>query len=168
MKRSWKYLLLLAKTIKLNDKEEKQLNYLKTDITRVMLKAENKIVGQENKSHWSPILHDTIRTVSIWRTLLTQFKTNISHQSQIKFLLQSVSSPIDTSWKDAAEIQRKLRDDYRNLQQVRSNATNLRKTQLLQKVSAMNLENKYSSSRTIINIQKIENTINILKGFDSW
>ena len=78
-----------------------------------------------------------------------------------------MSSPIDTSWKDAAEIQRKLRDDYRNLQQVRSNATNLRKTQLLQRVSAMNLENKYSSSRTIINIQKIENTINILKGFDS-
>ena len=65
MKRSWKYLLLLAKTIKLNDKEEKQLNYLKTDITRVMLKAEKKIVGQENKAHWSPILHNTIRTVSI-------------------------------------------------------------------------------------------------------
>ena len=40
-----------------------------------MLKAEKKIVGQENKSPWSPILHDAVRTVSIWRTLLKQFKT---------------------------------------------------------------------------------------------
>ena len=91
-----------------------------------MLKAEKKIVGQENRSPWSPILHDAVRTVSIWRTLLKQFKTKIFHQSQLNFLLQLIISPIDTSWIDPVNIQRNLRNEYRNLQQVRSNATNLR------------------------------------------
>ena len=133
------------------------------DITRIMLKAENKIVGQENKAPWSPILHDAVRTVSIWRNILKQFKTNMSHQSQLNFLLQSMSSPIDTSWIDPEDIQRNLRNAYRNLQQVRSNATNLRINHLLQRASAMNLENKSVSSKTIINIQKIEKIINCFK-----
>ena len=133
------------------------------NITRIILKAEKKIVGQENKSPWSPILHDAVRTVSIWRALLKQFKTKLSHQSQLKFLLQSMSSPIDTSWIDPADIQRNLRKAYRNLQQVRSNATKLRINHLLQRASAMNLANKSVSSKTIINIQKIEKTIKMWK-----
>ena len=133
------------------------------DITRIMLKAEKKIVGQENKTAWSPILHNAVRTVSTWRTLLKQFKTKISHQSQLKFLLESMSSPIDTSWIDPTNIQRNLRNAYRNLQQVRSNATNLIINHLLQRASTMNLENKSVSSKTIINIQKIEKTIKIWK-----
>ena len=36
-----------------------------------MLKSDKKIVGQENKSHWSPILHDAIKTVLIWKILVT-------------------------------------------------------------------------------------------------
>ena len=132
-----------------------------------MLKSEKKIVGQENKSLCSPILHDAVRTVSIWRTLLSQFKTKLSHLSHIKFLIQSISSPIYTSWIDAADIQRNPRDAYINLQQVRSNATNVRINYLLQRASAMNLENKSSSSKTIINIQMIKNTIKMWKRFDS-
>ena len=72
-------------------------------------------------------------------------------------------SQIYTTCIDAAAIQRNLRDAYRNLQQVRSNATNLRINHLLQRSSAMNLENKSSSSKTIINIQKIKNTIKMWK-----
>ena len=87
----------------------------------------------------------------------------MSHQSQLNFLLQSMSSPIDTSWIDPADIQRNLRNAYRNLQQVRSNATNLRINHLLQRASAMNLENKSESSKTIINIQKIEKIIKMWK-----
>ena len=53
------------------------------NITGIMLKAEKKIVGQENKSPWSPILHNAVRTVSIWRTLLKQLKKTclINHKS---------------------------------------------------------------------------------------
>ena len=89
-------LVTISKNRKLNDNEEKQFNYLDMNITGIMLKAEKKIVGQVNKSPWSPILHDAVRTVSIWRTLLKQFKPKMCHQSQLKFLLQSMSSPIDT------------------------------------------------------------------------
>ena len=69
-----------------------------------MLKAEKKIEGHDNKSPWLPILHDAVRTVSIWKILLTKFKTKASHQTQIKFLLNLMSSPINTSWKDVVEI----------------------------------------------------------------
>ena len=59
------------------------------------------------------------------------FKKKASHQSQIKFLLNLMSSPIITSWKDVVEIQRQLINSYQKFQQVRPNTTNFRKPNLL-------------------------------------
>ena len=74
-----------------------------------------------------------------------------------------MSSPIDISWKNTAGIRRKLPDTYRNLKQVRSQSTCLWQHHLLQRALAMNLENKTSSSRTIINMQKNESIIKMWK-----
>ena len=40
-----------------------------------MLKARKCINNQQYNSPWSPALHDTIRIVSIWKSILSQFKT---------------------------------------------------------------------------------------------
>ena len=45
-----------------------------------MLKAEKKIKGHDNKSPWSPILHDAVRTVSIWKTFQKKSFSPITNQ----------------------------------------------------------------------------------------
>ena len=62
-----------------------------------MLKAENNIKGRNNTYPWSPELHDAVRTASIWKTQLTQYKIKVSHLSQIEYLTKSMKTPIDTT-----------------------------------------------------------------------
>ena len=55
--------------------------------------------------------------------------------------------------------QTKLRQVKSTLRKNKTNAKELRTQHLLQRASAMNIENKISNSSTIINIQKIEQVI---------
>ena len=64
-----------------------------------MFKAEKKINNQHHNFPWPPDLHDSIQTVSIWKSILSQFKTELSFQKQIDFYLSSLSSPISIEWK---------------------------------------------------------------------
>ena len=124
-----------------------------------MLKAEKSINKQHHKSPWSPALHDAIQIVSIWKSIISQFKTKLSFQKQINFYQSSLSSPISIDWFNFADLKRKLRQAKSNLRTTTTNAKELRTQHLMLRASAMNIENKMTNSSTIINIQKIEQVI---------
>ena len=91
-----------------------------------MLKAEKSINNQQHNSPWSPALHDAIRIVSIWKSILSLFKTKISFQKQINFYLSSLSTPISIEWYNFAEIKRKLHQAKSTLRKNKTNAKELR------------------------------------------
>ena len=70
--------MIIGKQRKLTKDEEVNLNRIDQLITKIMLKVEKKISNQHHNSPWSPELHDSIRTVSIWKSILSQFKTKLS------------------------------------------------------------------------------------------
>ena len=74
-----------------------------------MLKAENNMKGRNNTYPLSPELHEAVRKVSILKAQLTQYKTKVSHLSQIEYLTTSMKTPIDTSWIHLSELKRNLR-----------------------------------------------------------
>ena len=100
--------MTISKTRKLTLEEEINLNRIDKLITTIMLRAEQKIHNQHHNSPWSPELHDSIQIVSIWKSILSQFKTKLSFQKQINFFLSSLSSPIDIEWTDFTNIKYKL------------------------------------------------------------
>ena len=112
-----------------------------------MLKAENNVKGQNNTYPWSPELHDTVRSVSIWKAKLTQHKTKVSHLNQIEYLTKSMQTPIDISWKDPSELKRNLREATKELKKIRRKAKELRKLHLSKRASAMNISNKSLSEK---------------------
>ena len=124
-----------------------------------MIKAEKNINNQQHNSSWSPDLHDAIRIVSIQKSILFQFKSKLSFQKQINFYLSSLSTPISIEWFNFTEIKRKLRQAKETLRKNKTNKKELRTQHILQRASAMNIDNKVSNSSTIINIQKIEQVI---------
>ena len=124
-----------------------------------MLKAEKSINNQHYNLPWFPALHDAIQIVSIWKSILSQFKTKLSFQKQITFYLSSLSSPISIEWLNFAELKRKLRQAKSNLRTTTTNAKELQIQHLMQRSLNMNIENKTANSFTIINIQKIEQVI---------
>ena len=77
-------------------KEEQELKYLDKQITTTILKVENTITGTQYTYPWSSELHDAIRTISIWKMTLTQFKTKISQSNQFNFLKKSMNELIHT------------------------------------------------------------------------
>ena len=71
---------MISKQRELTQKEEVNLNRIDQLITKIMLKAEKKINNQQHNSPWSLALHDSVRIVSIWKSILSQFKTKLSFQ----------------------------------------------------------------------------------------
>ena len=88
--------MIIGKQRKLTQDEEVNLNRIDELITKNMLKIENKINNQHHNFPWSPELHDFIQTVSIWKSILSQFKTKLSFQRKIDFYRSSLSSSIST------------------------------------------------------------------------
>ena len=82
---------------KLISQEEKDLNQLDKQITQIMLKTGRNIKGHNKTYPWSPELYNTVRSVSIWKAKITQYKTQVSHHNQIECLTNSMKIPIDTS-----------------------------------------------------------------------
>ena len=74
-----------------------------------MLKAERNITGHNNTYQWYPELHDAVRSVSIWKAKITQYKTQVTHHNQIEFLINSTKTPIDTSWNNPSERKKNIR-----------------------------------------------------------
>ena len=128
-----------------------------------MLKAEKSINNQHHNSPQFPALHCAIRIVYIWKSILFQFETKLSFQKQINFYLSTLSTPISIKWIKFAEIKWKLRQMKSNLRKNKRNTKQMQTQDLLQRASAMNIENKVTNSSTIINIQKIEQVILMLK-----
>ena len=124
-----------------------------------MLKAENKINNQHHNSPWSSALHDTIRIVSIWKSILSQFKTKLSFQKKIHFYLSPLSFTISIKWSKFADTKRNLRQAQSHLRKNKTNAIESRTQHLMKRPYAMNIENELTRSSTIINIQKIEQVI---------
>ena len=67
---------------KLTQEEDESLNKLDNQITMIMLNAEKRVTCKQT-SPWSPELHIAIRTVTLKKLNLTQFKTNISQHKNI-------------------------------------------------------------------------------------
>ena len=151
--------LKISKQRKLTKEEEVNINRIDILITKIMLRVENKINNQQHNSPWSLELYDSIRTVSIWKSILSQFKTNLSFQKQIDSYLSSLSSPISIEWTNFANIKYKLSRAQFQLRKNKTNVKELRTQHLMQRASAMNIANKLTSSSTIINIQTIEQVI---------
>ena len=95
-------------------------------------------------------------TVSIWKKIVLQFKTRLSHHSQIEYQTKSLETPIDTQWINKGDIKINLRNSNRNLKKIQTEATELRTQHLSQRASAMHLDNKNHSSETIINMMKLK------------
>ena len=67
-------------------------------------------------------------------------------------------TPIDTSWLHPSELKRNLLAAIKELKIIRNKAKEIRKLHLTRRV-ALNIANKSTSEKTIINIQKIEQVI---------
>ena len=72
-----------------------------------------------------------------------------------------MQKPIDTSWIHPSELNRNLRAAIKELKIIRSKAKELRKLHLKRRASAMNIANKSTSEKIIMNIQKIEQVISM-------
>ena len=63
------------------------------------MRAEKSIKGEKHNLPWSPRLNDAIKTLSLWKIILTQQKTKISHRNQIERIQRSMHSKLDITWK---------------------------------------------------------------------
>ena len=87
----------IARAKQLISQEEKELNQLDKKITQIMLKTERNIKDHNDTCPWSPELHDTVKSISIWKAKITQYKIQVSHHNQIENLTKSMRISIDTS-----------------------------------------------------------------------
>ena len=62
-------------------------------------------------------------------------------------------------WKNMANIKSNMYKTRKELRKVKQNAGKLRKQKLLNRTSASDIQNKKSSTKTKLNIMKIENFI---------
>ena len=89
-------IILILKDRKLSDNEEKELNQIDNIITSAMKKAESKTMGKFADEHWSPELHRAVRTLTIWKVILSQYKTRLWFEKRIKKLKKDIDPPIPT------------------------------------------------------------------------
>lgn len=64
-----------------------------------MIKIDKSTICNSNKCLWPPVLHQTIRKVSLWKIILTQFKTKIFHHQQLHKLQENLHPTISTKLK---------------------------------------------------------------------
>ena len=82
----------ISKQRKLTKEEEVNLDRIDKLITKIMLSVEKKINSQQHNSPWSPELHDSIRIVSIWKSIY-QLITKIMLRAEKKINNQQHNSP---------------------------------------------------------------------------
>ena len=67
-----------------------------------------------------------------------------------------MESPSNIYWKNVTEIKRNIRRAITKLRQVHQETAQLRNQHISTRDSAINIANKISSEKTILNIQKIK------------
>ena len=154
-----KSLLTIVATRKLSAVEEKSLNNVYSSITQIMIETENKTNKCNHNYPWSPDLHIAIKTLFIWKLVKTQITNHISQDLQIKKIHSSLLEPINIHWNTVSEVRHNIYHALLQLKIIMWNASELRKQHILTRASVMNLENRNQDSNTIINIQRIEQTI---------
>ena len=157
----------IVKSNKLSNNDEEELNQIDTDITTSMLNSEKSILTQNHNHPWSPALHRAIRKVTIWKAIFTQLKIGHNQQKQINKLQKKVTPIIDTTWTTIKDIKHNIHEAQKEFRNIIPNASKLRKQHLLQRASAHDIHNRRSSSKTIINILKIESIIKMWKRINS-
>ena len=74
-------LMQIAGERQLTSQEEKELNQLDKQITQIMINSQRNVKGNNNTYPWSPKLHNAVKSVSIWKAKITQYKhTSLSSQ----------------------------------------------------------------------------------------
>ena len=152
-------LSIIVQTRKLNKMEEKELNNIDACITKIMLDAEKKTSQYQHNSLWSPELHIALKTFTIWTLIKTQLTTHVSQHSQIKHIQDALEEPINIQWRSPSEIFHNISKARKQLKLIRRNDKEARKHHLLNRASAANLENRKQDEKTILNLQRIEQTI---------
>ena len=84
-------MLTIAQEWKLTQEENDCLNKLDNQITMIMLNAEKKINSQQIIP-WFPELHIAIWTVTLWKLILTQLKTNIFQHKTITVIQKNIKN----------------------------------------------------------------------------
>ena len=74
-----------------------------------------------------------------------------------------MNEPIDTNWKQSSDIKLHLNQAVKRLKKVKISTVEERTNHLIKRATAMNLENKLPSAKTILNIQKMEKMIIVSK-----
>ena len=103
----------------------------------------------------------TFNILSLWKIILTQQKTKISHRNQIERIQRLMHSKLDITWKQISDINYQIKMATKTLKEISKSAASIRTQHLAEKASALNIRNQSSSAQTIINIQKIEQVIKI-------
>ena len=57
---------------------------------------------------WYPELHRAVRTLTIWKVTLSQYKTRLWFEKQIKKLKKDIDPPIPTEWTTITDILRNI------------------------------------------------------------
>ena len=107
-------MLTIAQKWKLTQEENEYLKKLDNQITMIMLNAEYKITSQQIIP-WSPELLIAIWTVTLWKLILTQLKTNTSQHKTITVIQQTLKTTIDLTWKTPSNIFHQLKTAKCNL-----------------------------------------------------
>ena len=76
---------------------------------------------------------------------------------------KDIDPPIPTEWTTINDILRNIRKARKQLKSTKTNAFELRKQHLIRRASAMNIDQKKSSEKIIINLIKIEQIIKMWK-----
>ena len=84
----------------------------------------------------------------------------VSHRTQLECLQSSMYSISDITWDNISDINSKLKIATRNLRNIRKSVASIQTQHIVERASALNIRNKSSSVKTIINI-KIEQVIKI-------
>ena len=106
-----------------------------------------------------PRTSHALKTFTIWTLIKTQLTTHVSQHSQIKHIQDALEEPINIQWRSPSEIFHNISKARKQLKLIRRNDKEARKHHLLNRASAANLENRKQDEKTILNLQRIEQTI---------
>ena len=107
-----------------------------------MIKIDKITICNSNKCLWPPVLHQTIRKVSLWKIILTQFKTKIFHHQQLHKVQENLHPTISTKLKYVSENYYNLCSARKVIRSVKVNSIELRHDHLLRHTSLMDIKSK--------------------------
>ena len=126
-------LLIILKGQKLTTKEERDLNQFYNNITNSMKKTESGTISNFADEPLSPELYRVVRTVTIWKVIISQYKTKRWFEKKSKKLMKDIHPPIPTEWTIITDILKNIRKVRQQLKGIKTNVFELRKQHLIRK-----------------------------------